>query len=349
MSQFEFDAKIQKTGTNKFDLSGSVSGLTPAPISLGDNSISLDVDKATLLPKLSFAKTGIDKALSSFKLDDFSIQNVYALLDGLVKRLTSVAESYSNVKIPVINKSIGDLVNVANDIRDIVNKLRKDNIVSLQGLSDYLNKYLMDAKLSSASKLFDVKINKDYKIAFDFDVVKAFSSVHDFNFGGAGAGISGSAKLNVTGDFWFKLSATLDTTNGYDFVLGDAVAFGADIKILGEKLSFNLGVNGDSKLLKELITVGSNKNDSLVLGQAALTGSFGVKDLSLVEWKLKSGDVPLTYSLPMVVYGRLPVSVKGYELGYIEFGKCDGSSILKVTDSEDASLKIKNTYILLPN
>lgn len=349
LSQFEFDADMQKTGTNKFTLSGVVSGLTAKPISLGDNSISLDIDKATLLPKLSFAKTGIDKALSSFKLDNFSIQNVYALLDGLVDRLTAIAKSYSNVKIPVINKSVGDLVNVVNDIRDIVNKLRKDNIVSLQGLSDYLNKYLTDAKLSSASKLFDVKINKDNKIAFDFDVVKAFSSVHDFNFGGAGAGISGSAKLNVTGDFWFKLSAELDADGGYDFILGDAVEFGADIKILGEKLSFNLGVNGDSKLLKELITVGSNKNDSLVLGQAALTGSFGMKNLSLIHWELPDDPtsdedpvIPLTYSLPMVVYGRLPVSVKGYELGYIEFGKCDGSSILKVKDSDDASLKIKN-------
>ena len=344
LSQFEFDADMQKTGTNKFILSGAVSGLTAKPISLGDNSISLDIDKATLLPKPSFTKTGIDKALSGFKLEKFSIQNVYALLDGLVDRLTAIAKSYSTVKIPVINKSLGDLVNVANDIRDIVNKLRKDNIVSLQGLSDCLNKYLEDAKLVASAKnlkLFDVKISGD-KIAFDFDVVKAFSSVHDFNFGGAKAGISGSAKLNVTGDFWFKLSAELDADGGYDFILGDAVEFGADIKILGEKLSFNLGVNGDSALLKELITVGSNKNDSLVVGQAALTGSFGLAGLSLVDWKLTSGDIPLTFSLPMVIYGKLPVSVKGYELGYIEFGKCDGNSILKVTDNDDASKKIKN-------
>ena len=351
LSKFEFSPTLTVTGKKEFSVTGLVSGLTSSPISLGTNTISLDVNKQTSLPQVSFDTTGIKAALDKFDLGSFSMQNVYAMLDGLVKRLNSVAESYSNVKIPVINKSLGDLVNVANDIRDIVNKLRKDNIVSLQGLSDCLNKYLEDAKLVASAKnlkLFGIKISGK-KIAFNFDVVKAFSSVHDFNFGGANAGISGSAKLNVTGDFWFKLSAELDTDGDYDFILGDAVKFGADIKILGEKLSFNLGVNGNSTLLKELITVGSNKNDSLVVGQAALTGSFGLAGLSLVNWELPDDPtsdedpvIPLTFSLPMVIYGKLPVSVKGYELGYIEFGKCDGNSILKVSDNDDASKKIKN-------
>lgn len=325
-----------------FGVKGVISGLGSTPIYLGDNSVSLKLEDN--LPKIDCNFNNLENAITNnfADLTNFSVQDVYALLEGLVQRLTAVAQN-SDVKIPVINKSVGDLVNVANDIRDIVSRLRKDNIVSLQGLSKRLTKYLEDAGLVAAqnidanASIFGIDV-VDGSVVFDFNISKGFSAVHKFNFGGSGGGISGNADLKVEGDFWFSLSAEMSVGSSFDFILKDAIQFGANINIVGQKLSFNLGIDGDGQtkgfdaLLKNLITVGSDKGDSFVVGKAAFVGTFGQEDLSLLDWELLDEDddplpIPFEFAVPMSIFGNLPISVCGYELGSIKFGKWNGSGV----------------------
>ena len=236
-------------------------------------------------------------------------------------------------------------MNVANDIRDIVSKLRKDNIVSLQGLSNRLTKYLEDAGLVAAqnidadASIFGIDV-VDGSVVFDFNISKGFSAVHKFNFGGSGGGISGNADLKVEGDFWFSLSAEMSVGSSFDFILKDAIQFGANINIVGQKLSFNLGIDGDGQtkgfdaLLKNLITVGSDKGNSFVVGKAAFVGTFGEEDVSLVTWtkENKAADAEPLFSIPMSIFGNLPISVCGYELGSIKFGKWNGNEVICEND-----------------
>jgi Ca2+-binding RTX toxin-like protein len=328
----------------QFDVRGVVTGLGANTIYLGDNSVSLKLEDN--LPKIDCNFNNLENAITNnfANLSNFSVQDVYALLEGLVQRLTAVAQN-SDAKIPVINKSVGDLVNVANDIRDIVSKLRKDNIVSLQGLSNRLTKYLEDAGLVAAqnidadASIFGIDV-VDGSVVFDFNISKGFSAVHKFNFGGSGGGISGNADLKVEGDFWFSLSAEMSVGSSFDFILKDAIQFGANINIVGQKLSFNLGIDGDGQtkgfdaLLKNLITVGSDKGDSFVVGKAALIGGFGAEGVSLKTWKLDGTNYNLypSFVIPMSIFGNLPISVCGYELGSIKFGKWNGNEVICEND-----------------
>ncbi|WP_139261206.1 calcium-binding protein [Fibrobacter sp. UWOV1] len=340
-------ANQQSESSNKFEFGGAVAVPGFDTFYIGENKIELEEKNG--LPSIKSDFSGLETAIHD-KLSDlsnFSVQDVYALLDGLVDRLTAIAKN-SDIKIPVINKSVGDLVNVANDIRKIVNNLRKDNIVSLQGLNNRLIKYLNDFGLTSTQgkEIFKLKYNNELQqIGIEFNVRKAFSSVHKFNFGNGSTGISGNADLKVSGGFWFELSANMDSS--FDFVLGDVIKFGADIDIVGEKLSFNLGIDaaGDSAtqseiavLLKDLITVGSNNNDAFIFGNAALIGKFGDEGVSLTTWK-KNGtaaDLNPNCVIPMVVCSKLPISVCGYSLGDVLFGKWMNGGIVNAANVESA-------------
>ena len=279
---------------------------------------------------------------------EFNSEKLFAILESLVDRLLDVTKK-TNIKIPVINKSVSDLVNVANDIRDIVNKLRADKIYTLQGLNDQFNKYLTDFGLlaKSAVSPFLMKLESN-ELVFNVDIDKFFSTVQQFSFGSSSAGISGNADLKVTGDFWLKLSARASLKDSsFDLLLDDAILFGAEVNILGQKLSFNLGLDGisDDNLLANLITVGSNDNSSCIKASASLSGSFGfdkskyTNGLSVSELG-KSGTV--TCDLDVKSYGELPISVANYSLGKIIIGKSNGTDGVYAFTSNDANYSVKD-------
>ncbi|MBR6125510.1 calcium-binding protein, partial [Candidatus Saccharibacteria bacterium] len=316
---------------------------------IGDASIALNSDGILDVKNNSSLEDVVNKVLTKFS--NFTAEDLFAVLDSLVKRIRDIADK-SNVKIPVINKSVSDLVNVAENICDIVNKLRSDKIMSLQGINDRLNKYLIDygllahtdGKINSALNPFVIEIadkidneGNVVKVAgteesvkvlkFSFNIDKSFKAVHQFSFG-SGKGISGNADLDVTGDFWLSLCGQAEIGVGsFDLVLTDDVNFGASVNILGEKLSFNLGLDNitDENLLANLITVGSNSGESCVKASAALTGSYSIsgKPLSIKNLD-KQGKIKA--SLKVTAYGELPVSVANFALGSIHIGKSNNSN-----------------------
>ncbi|MBR4784837.1 MAG: calcium-binding protein [Fibrobacter sp.] len=273
---------------------------------------------------------GVKSILDSFK--NFSIEKLYVVLENLIDRIDDVTEKVKGKKIPVINKTVGDLVSVANDLRSIISTLRAEKITSLQQFGDLLNTYLDKFNLTSRTdgkKLFNIRFDKDYQaVFFDFDVAKAIGVRHRFSFGEANSGVQGNIDLDVSGDFWFALSAKVVFGEEFDLVLTEPIQFGAEIAISGDKLNFDLGVTGGgSGMLSNLISVGENKDQqSFIYGKVAFLGSVSGNDSDSFSIKDASG-VKIDYALPIVLFGRLPITVCEMSLGDVLLGRFNNNAV----------------------
>ncbi len=300
--------------------SGKIKAKTEDPDDSSNKKISLDTE-------FDLNSNGFKEILNQFK--NFSIEKLFAVLESLLQRLDDITRN-SDVKIPVINKSVRDLVNVANDLRDIIAKLRAEKVTTIQKFGDLLNTYLEEFHLTSHTpneKLFkldtvyeDTSDGKKFKgLQFTFNIQKDFDTRHRFSFGSGTSGVHGNIDLNVTGDFWFTLSALLDISN-LNLELNDSLKFGADIGIAGDKLRFDLGINagaGKENLLSNLISVGSDKNDAFIYGKVGFEGTYGDKGAKLSEFKKDS----FNYSLPVAIFGKLPVYACNMSLGDVYIGQ----------------------------
>ncbi|WP_290734503.1 MULTISPECIES: LEPR-XLL domain-containing protein [unclassified Fibrobacter] len=273
---------------------------------------------------------GVKSILDSFK--NFSIEKLYVVLENLIERIDDVTDKVKDKKIPVINKTVGDLVSVANDLRSIISTLRAEKITSLQQFGDLLNTYLEKFNLSSRTdgkKLFNIRFDKDYQaVFFDFDVVKAIGVRHRFSFGKEDSGVQGNIDLDVSGDFWFALSAKVVFGEEFDLVLTEPIQFGAEIAISGDKLNFDLGVTGGgSGMLSNLISVGENKDQqSFIHGKVAFLGSVSGKDSGSFSINDPKG-VKIDYALPIVLFGRLPITVCEMSLGDVLVGRFNNNAV----------------------
>ncbi|WP_146196361.1 MULTISPECIES: calcium-binding protein [unclassified Fibrobacter] len=273
----------------------------------------------------------VKSLLDSFS--NFSIEQLYAVLENLIDRIDGLVKhkNVADKKIPVINKSIGDLVTVANDLRSIVSTLRTENITNFQQFGDLLNTYLDKFNLSShtqGKKLFNIRFDQNEKaLFFDFDVAKAIGVRHRFSFGEADSGVQGNIDLDVSGGFWFTLSAKVVYDEEFDLVLTDPIQFGAEITISGDKLNFDLGVTGGGKgMLSNLISVGENKDQqSFIYGKAAFLGSIGKSgETTLRNFGI---DDDFTPAIPIVIFGRLPITVCEMSLGDVLVGRFNNNAV----------------------
>ena len=326
-----------------FDIKVDGLGLSENPTMVGSGTVSLSYDLENGFETATSYSMGegFESLLTYFS--SFSIEKLYTALDSLAKRIAESVDG-SNQKIPVINKSVSDMVNVANDIRDVISKLRRSNITSFQELNTFLVKAFRDCGISiptSCEKIFEIVDDDEggdetqYNLLLNLNFEKEFSSVQKFHFGGTSCGISGNADLNVQGKFWLDFSAKVNIgINSFDLQLTEAIKFGADVNIVGEKLSFNLGIDStDSSLLANLITVGSNDSNAFVVAQASLIGKYGNENDSFATWDLSAKPV---VTLPVAVYGVLPISACNYSLGKISFGKLNGGAVISYKDLNEA-------------
>ena len=344
-SKTDKDDESQKVG---FSLASFVDIGDSISENIGSVVISLDDEGKLDVQNNSGLNQIVDNALNMF--GNFSAEDLFTVLESLAKQIATIAEK-SNVKIPVINKSVSDLVNVANDIRDVIGKMRVDKVSSLQGVNDRLNKYLKDFNLLALDgnenpfELSLIDIAGEKKLKYNINIDKVFDSVHQFSFGNGSYGISGNANLNVSGDFWFSLEGSVKIDAGsFDLILDGTIDFGANIDISGEKLSFNLGLEGvdEDALLANLITVGSNNENSYICVKASLMGSFGddTNGTSLKTFDAQNAE--FKFALPIALMGRLPISVCNMSLGDILLGYCNGEKISSLETIQDARNHIKN-------
>ena len=318
-------------GSNSFTLTG-YSDIFDDRVEIASGSISIDnTDCFKLESEFNFKSEAYGDLIKSFS--NFSIEKLFAVLESLIDRIDSITKDTDHIKIPVINKSVRDLVNVATDLRDIVKKLRAEKVTSLQKFGNLLNNYLENLNLNlydkdyKSKKLFEfVPVYKDVDgkkvfdyLEFNFNIRKEFDTSHRFSFGSGSSGVHGDYALKVTGGLGFTLSARVDFSDGFDLVLEDAIKFGADIAIAGDKMHFDLGINagGNNSLLRNLISVGFDNNDAFVYGKARFEGLLTGKNI----FDAKDNSFNLSYSLPVAVFGKLPVYACDMALGDVYIGK----------------------------
>lgn len=343
---------------NKFALT-CYSDIFDERVQIASGSISVgNADCFKLESSFDFNTEAYGSLIESFQ--KFSIEKLFAVLESLIDRIDSITKNTDHIKIPVINKSVRDLVNVATDLRDIVKKLRAEKVTTIQKFGDLLNNYLENLNLKlyddkfKSKKLFEfVPVYKgegkdkvfDY-LEFNFNIRKGFDTNHRFSFGSGSSGVHGDYALKVKGGLGLALSAKVDLTNGFDLVLEDAIKFGADIVIAGDKMRFDLGINAgaDNSLLRNLISVGSEKDEAFIYGEARFDGLLTGGKL----FNSSDDDFNLSFALPVAVFGKLPVSACDMALGNVYIGKCVNGNVafnekLTYKDAVDAvSGAIKN-------
>ncbi len=365
-------------GKGVYLASGSVEAVKPNELSEREKNENPDqklVDYYRLDANFGVNENALDKILGQFK--DFSIEKLFAILETLIERVDQITKN-SDVKIPVINKSVRDLVNVANDLRDIIARLRAERVTTIQKFGDLLNTYLEEFGLESHGgygKLFELKPvsgtdGKFKSLELCFNIQKNFETRHRFSFGGETSGVNGNIDLDVTGGFWFSVSARLcrdSEKNEFYLALVDcsekkdsdeiAIKFGADIGIAGDKMRFDLGINagnGQENLLSNLISVGSDKNEAFIYGKVCFNGSFGSKKANVDGDQLKlsalSSDSSLSYSLPVAIFGKLPVYACNMSLGDVLIGKCMNGDVMfkssaKFADAKNAVEMAMDAYL----
>ena len=343
--------ELKKDCDNKFTLTG-YADLFGDVINLADGSIQAknsEDEGYSLNTKFEFNKNVGDELKASFQ--KFSIEKLFAILETLIEKIDDVTKN-TNVKIPVINKSVRDLVNVANDLRDIIAKLRAEKITSIQRFGDLLNNYLENSKFNLEThskrengKLFELKLKREGSqitgLEICFDIQKKFKARHRFSFGGESNGIQGNADLGISGGFWFELSAQFNFGESYELQLAKPIEFGADIDISGDKLRFDLGINTNdsdkSSLLSNLISVGSDKNEAFIYGKVAFKGKYGNDESANIS-TLNVNKTNFAYTLPVAIIGKLPVFACNMYLGDVFIGKgVNGDVVFSEYDSFEAA------------
>jgi Ca2+-binding RTX toxin-like protein len=319
-NKLNVDVNASIGGVDKKILNATNCALTDGSVIKFDNLVNTFKTSISLDPFLS-------------DISNFSIETVYGMVTDFAEKIVDATNGI-NFEIPLINKKVSDLVNVADSVLSVVDTLRAENVSDIQSFAIYFSKYLEDAGLTvssdvltSSPKIVDLKWdNVNKALEFDLNLMKIFGDDDgfDLNFGKSGNGINGHANLGLTGGLWFKMSALVSANNG--FVLKDSgIKFGANIGISGSKLSFDLGFNAgvtNMDLLKNLIKVGSDGDDSFIHMKASFEGEIGSDGSQVTAVTFDKDD----YSVFATILGRLPISIKGYTLGNIYLGKWNSAS-----------------------
>ncbi|WP_143151965.1 calcium-binding protein [Fibrobacter sp. UWR3] len=309
------------------DVFGSATKLATGEIAVISENKSLRVSPEFVVTD------GYKEIVDQFK--NFSVEQLLAVLDGLVTRLASITEK-TDVKIPVINKSVSDLVDVTKDLQKVIAEMRQQKVTSVQQFVNYMNKHLVDSNFSNEDGDLIKLRYENGNLLFDFNIVKAFSVRHRFDFGSSAMGINGNTNLNVDGKFWFTLSAKLLTNGEFDLLIdctsedAKGLEFGAEVEIVGDGIRFDLGICGaegeNEGLLKNLIKVGENGDNAFVYGKACLKGSLGKNsDISLKNFD--ASTLEPEFRFPIAVYGKLPITVLDVSMGDIILGKWNGTGV----------------------
>ncbi|MEM8790522.1 MAG: matrixin family metalloprotease [Pseudomonadota bacterium] len=202
-----------------------------------------DVESIFLLPSAEVTPIGLD-ALSSPDFANFGITEIIAALQALTDFLSQFEEfEFLSMPIPVIDKSLSDLITLSSDLAAFVDGLAENPANSLQFLEDAINDAigLDQAALEEAfvaanpgasaptgddtlDDAFDLGYDADNKmLTFELMLGAGFSETLDVGFDGLPFGdifadlgldqaieFSGSAGLEATGGVFAELALGID-------------------------------------------------------------------------------------------------------------------------------------------
>jgi len=253
--------------------------------------VTVGMDPKTNLPTVSTDFTplkGVYERLKNLRSED-----LLAMLDTLIDTLQKYtgqddpsSDNAFNQKIPGIDKSINEMVDIVQDFKTTVAEIKASGkgdllgIVQLLrdrlGLADDVSKIggAVKGALVANADWVDVLKNgvtvKEQHLKFHLEFNKAFSEKDNLGFNqdggievGGNAEVYAKGSVNLKFDFSLALpSVTLNdkgalVTGPVEMVIAEKSGITATLEVGGENLKFNLGIGGgDIKALSDLIEVG---------------------------------------------------------------------------------------------
>jgi hypothetical protein len=272
---------------------------------------------------------GLNPALNSLK--DIDIQSIIRLiLDNLPKLMDVLLQSGMGTTIPFVNKSINDLASLKEDVQAAVERLRQEDVHSLQALSSIIEKTLglksgalvitLDTSETSHVKArFTLKYESFFNKSLAFDTGKLVTE-----FGGLGGieGMKGSANLNATGslnallDFGFIIKPDAKDTTPIDFWVYGDTGVGADIKLEAKNVNFNLGLGKIGLMVRggklEITGAVSGKlGDVTGVGAGISIGNLLSKNVAFELDGTIDGELPVFF--PSETHGLGSIYIDGWK------------------------------------
>jgi len=353
-------------------------------LAVGTANDATQINQHRLLADIDFDVVSLDLEAILNSLKDLSFDDIVAIFKLVVNMLedAEVLGGVFDFTLPVIDRSVGDLVDLSGDFLDFVNDLSQNPTGSLQLLEGRLRSLLGFGPIPSFDEpqilsfgdgggLIPNKI-----LYFDFGFSSTESTTRPFNLDLADAnlgvfsqlvGLSATGNLGVEAgvDFDLKLGLELGGSNSSFFIDTTETGFTAYANAFGDDLDFEaaLGpvgvfvengsalIEGDFSLTLDKSGNLANADDRLTLvafGDSVLTSELG-DFIDFVEADF-SGDgevvLPVLYGLDT---NRVPMGNPG-ELRDFQAGAAEGASntlIVDPTSHFDASNKLAGNELAL--
>lgn len=280
-------------GKTEVKVSGSM-GLD-GYLAIGDLSSSFSIGSVAYKgDKLDVSGLSIDASDVLKNLGDFSIETVLSMLENVASS-AKAAISGINVSIPLINKRVNDIVKVGESLAQIVAELRStDDILSVQSLQAYVNKFLLDANLIGKADEYTVdkpvyvgglvlSVNESKQLEVSFSFKKQIEGSSSFSLGSF---LSGSAQLVLSGDISIDLKGHFENTT---FKLDKEVSVEASVKLSVDKPTFDLSL--PSLNVKDVLRIGTSKdgkNKSYLDAKFVIAAGIGDDESTIDEIKKDS-------------------------------------------------------------
>jgi len=308
---------------------------------LADLSVWFDPDSG--LPDSTFSTDGISGAMDfsdlASKLDNLTVDGLLDALDEALSQISRfTGDDAFQTEIPGTGKSIGDLLDVVQEVRDVVMDLRNDGgagtietiehrIEKLLGLQDDEFELSLVEEAAPAAVATTLGVGDtgasltpatSKVLRFDFHMARRIHDKSSFTFDDNGTfSVGGGAELYTEGwldanlSFGVVLPSAVGDTAAVEIYDGSGAKASFDVS--GENLKFNLGISGLGALSKLLQVEGKNGARSYL----AIHGEIGVfQKPDTTATSGSSLDVSSTFNIG----GNLPVFIAGTSMGEAKLG-----------------------------
>ncbi len=240
-----------------FETDGGAAGKT-VTVGISGGKVTLTASDATfgIRGPIAFSGPDLDAVLDKFRNLDFSdiiaglrfVVDYLRSLDGSGGAGGAVAEAL-DFKLPLLDRSIADLVDVAGTFADKLNTIVNNPSGSIQELNHYIDG-LLGLPLSTNVLSFDAG---DEVLTIDYDILKSVHLTRPFNLDLADAGLpavftnlvslSASGNLDLSASVEFNLDLGLDLsgeTKSFFIKTGSSgTGLHADLTATGNNLTFD--------------------------------------------------------------------------------------------------------------
>jgi hypothetical protein len=262
-SAFSSSSDLETLFQERLDAASGALGVGKITAGLGGGALTLEGPSGVKFRGNTFqvVLNGPDLDFFNQFSDGFSFDNVVKALQFVVNFLNSltagdssgvggVVHTVLDTKLPVINKSVSDLVNMAASFTNLLNQLQ-NNPASSIGKLESLLETVLGAPSSGSYVSYDKSASDGDALKFNFGVGTSFNSTIPFNLDlsqlGLPSFLSGLVGVSASGDLGVTLSANLALVLGIGITknkdLGDVFLYtGAG----GTRATAHAGASGDN-------------------------------------------------------------------------------------------------------